>query len=566
MLRCISENRLGDMRVYKFFLSSFLILSIPAIAEIDYSQVPEKWREMIRNEFENVYERKTEAIPVKDRNIIQITTIEIPENEVEGILSKYVDANTTKYSQVEKNGKKYIRFFFDEAKIPETLSVFLKSHKYSASIKKEFLGIKMQGHSSYFIWHPSDKSYEPVALRLKQLTNDNTYGHNSLSSLEDGIRNNDFLETTLRESDDKITSFLPERFAAQMVYTDKIKYSYTVRTLTSPVGNKSTKWFGLHGLLSKTHLLKELADKKKMSVDQWIKEIYIPKLAQFSANINFNHGFYVAGHTQNLLAYVDRETGDLANIGFKDLPDILIDPFTRLSQGKPVNLDPSVGDHSIVYWDYLDGSYGKAVPGYNLALYTGQSVIDMEPDYRKKAELMLEFIDEYKKNVERLTGKKINFSDSGNSYLVQLKEYVTRKDTDFPEAENPLRQYGSPRAVLGEIQNDLYLRYLEDITPKLNNENLGYKQKTLSKIFKKYFYNEQLCYFVVGGRMETVLNLGIGKYGFDGKGIFQYDPKTKQIISYAYNLSPEDLTKVKASRVIIKSIIYCLKGMLSKLR
>lgn len=543
----------------------FLIF-LPGItrAQINYDRVPHEWHDYLKHEFMNIAVRSDEIIPESDQKIIKIHHIEVLENKAESFRSSFLDGNSTKYAYVERNGKKYVRFFFDKSELNKIQLSIMKAQKLK--IKQEFLGVRLQGHSSYFVWKPDDSTYRPVILKLQMK------GYNHQGILCNGVKVNDFIEKTLSESSNRSIGYLPERFTSTVFRKIPADggYSYLIRDLASPhvIKGGNIKFIPLHGLLSKGEFLKKLAEKKKMTVDRWIQSIYIPKLAEFSATINLDHGFYVEGHTQNLIAFVDEKTGDLLSIGFRDLSDVMVDPHLRMSQGKSLNYNYKNKIWSRVNESFIDVQIAKK-PGYNLGIYTGQSVSDLYDDQRKNAKLAVEFMEEYKKLAEKKLNRKITISSEAQKYFSELKDYANGSKKIIPDVPLDKLRWGEIRYIMSEVQQDIYEQFIKNTIPVISKDSFSYKQRILKNIYKNQNRHGLVTYFNVEGVEKSNPKFIFNKvrFGFDGKGVFTYHPKTKKILSYAHKLTEKNIEVIRNNKLNIsaRGSYKCFSGILQNL-
>ncbi len=544
------------VRVRLVFLL-IIFLSAGSNADIDYSQIPQEWVTFLKHEFMNIAQRRDEIVPETSQKIIEIHHIEVPEQKADSFKSSFLDKNSSKYAYTEKDGKKFVRFFFDKSALEKRKLKRLKK-LFPDQIKQEFLGVRLQGHSSYFVWKPDDKTYRPVILKFQK------ENHNLKGILRNGVRVNDFVEKTLLESNNSSIGFLPERFTSTFKMNQGKSYSYLIRDLVSPhIADKSARLVPMHGLLSRGELLKNLAAKKKMTVDDWIRKIYIPKLAEFSATINLEHGFYVEGHTQNLLAFINEETGDLSSIGFRDLSDVMVDSHLRISQGKALNYDPQKSIWSVVNENFVGAEVAKR-PGYNIGIYTGQSVSDLYLDERKNAKLTLEFMEQYQKAAEKKLNRKITLSPDAKKYILLMEDYANGRVDNLQRIWPKERGWGEFIGAMSEIQQEIYEEFFKDTIPSVTDESFVYKQSVLKRLYNNQKGRNLVTYLDPGGveksRPDFFKKI---LFGFDGKGIFTYHPKTKKVLSYAHTVSDANIKVINSNK--LRMSVLKQGGCLSRL-
>ena len=170
------------------------------------------------------------------------------------------------------------------------------------------------------------------------------------------------------------------------------------------------EYISLHSLFGCKECLENYAKAAGLTPGEWVKSIYLPKLAEVSAEAIFRHGLFFEDHTQNLIAVIDPKSGQLIKFVRRDLSDVVVDPLISL-MAKDEDLEwfnfVSINMLSTRFVD--DRKILACEPGYNFSYYTAQSVV-FPLNGEQKLELSQIFLRHFMTSVEKFTAKDFSWS------------------------------------------------------------------------------------------------------------------------------------------------------------
>ncbi len=159
----------------------------------------------------------------------------------------------------------------------------------------------------------------------------------------------------------------------------------------------------------------------------------MPKLAKFLAKLNYKYGLYPTPHTQNLLAVLNFETGDIEQFSFRDGADVSFDPFIRYIQNKKPLWTQSDGIYNLLGNASTTVAHASEVP--NPGSINGGQIgywnlhhITADPKFNKK--LKREFLYAYIDQVQKVL--KLSLSPIPSNVIEQsLNETYTPGSATF---------------------------------------------------------------------------------------------------------------------------------------
>ncbi len=570
------------------FLLLFLLINA-AFGAIDLNEVPKKWRKYIELEFKNAEKRKSITLPLdhKDNIIREIYHYQVPLDDAFVITTESLEKENIDFAIETRDGRKWLNVFFDPTEFSGKSIVSDLPHENNfkhisywirgiTKPKRKVLdslasdppksilkGIKIQGHSSYFVWDPKKPENSPMFLKTN-----NWAGHNDGENLRNGVHGNTILEKIYNHTpNSQKFHYLPEKFVATV--GKKGTYSYLLRSV-EPEGGlpKGSYMVPLHGLLDKDYW--EQKTNNVFAFDSFMREELVPKLAKFHAQLNFTHGIYVEGHGQNLFAILDEKTDKIIDIGFRDISDVMFDPHIRLSQGKRLfyNVNPNLKPHSIVNENFVDGKLNHR-PGIHSWSYSSQAYNPFMNHFRsiKFSDIFLNY---YLREAERIKGGSINLTTQSEEALANLKAALSGKTTvkrtkniggkkiayfeNIKEAENLDDQNIFKRiqkAVAYTVQ-DIYQQMSKHYLFKINRSHFDYDQKYLKHIFGSKRNTGHIVHLTPVEDFDKKRFKFIPKkytYGFDGTRVFAFDKDRKIVISYTMDLNEFEQKSIQANQL-----------------
>ena len=425
-------------------------------------------------------------------------------------------------------------------------------------IKKDFgapvktlLGIKLLSQETWFVWDPTKLPIEPFQIKMFRL---------------DGARAifaSDVLSTYLAaDMTDSLVGMVPELSSVnvmkpapddpglsdlhygQIVRSMKVRRSKGAKELPA-----SAKLLPLHGVLG-SDKARLAAEKMGLTLHQWILREYLPKLARFSAEMNFRYGIFHASHTQNLMVYLDENTGEILCFVAKDFSDINVDPWYLVDRG----MDPQMMKtfHSLAKTfpiRILNNEEEQAETprngeaGFFLANFLGQSVDGFETDLAKIREYDRQFLKKYIHYSQKQTGTSIALSPAATQAMKFLKTPPTGSEKSDDWGPWPTNKEAM-QVVFQNVYDTITAKHLPKILPKY----IHYSQNMLSNVFARNSAWNDVVWAFSGARQQFLLEHGILGYAFDGKGVIAYELKSGRIYGFAHGLTSEEKLQILTPR------------------
>lgn len=398
----------------------------------------------------------------------------------------------------------------------------------------------------------------PFIVKMQKIISSKPY--NSAETVSNAVNVNEALESIILEREDEGFTILPERLGVTLQTDDDLVHTNLVRSLT-PQGDFVSPFaetYPLHGFLG-SHLLREAAEKMGLSEDEWILQEYLPKLARFSAVTNFVHGVYFQAHTQNQLIRVHSFTGEIEDFPQRDLNDVLIDEHLRRSLGKSIYSNLSLNSTRIygqMHFNHVDSHSAKDA-GWNLALYTGQSVLlSAQRDLGRIIYLpeaypqSHTFLSEYLSEAQRVSGVTIQLSRASKNFMNELAQVA---DPNFPryELSQIEGEYTSLRNGMALVLQDIYNQVSRHITPTIKPEMIIQSQSTLRKIFKDHVISRNVTLTTPDSRrlFENIFSRRRIRYAYNRETqeitAFLRTWRQTQILGTAYQLTDLEVSQIE---------------------
>lgn len=472
------------------------------------------------------------------------------EANAESLRSQYADLDPGTLNQVyfQKEGKTYMRVFCpkkDEAEVG-MLTILFGPPKY------EYEGTRWLSKATYLIYSTKESNLVPIYVKVP----DGKDINNSFMA-KSALQNNDFIESQLREDKEPGFSFFPER-TISLVSSKGFEYANVFRS-ANPVGSTNESHplpESLHVVLGgavddaalfhhavtqhrrriisdkgpdpakyfKTPLLNKYARAKNMSQDEWIEKEYLPKLARWIAKLNFKYGLYIEGHTQNILARISEETGEILDFTFRDVGDVLTDPLKRTLEGKKYQEGTAEERHRFqVNRHYDDEKKKMREAGENSWGMTAQSLWSFEIKKESQPKWVGIYLKEYLKAVREMPG------------LENVNVQLPKK----------LGEGWGPQ--FAKIVQEIHDKVTKARIPHIEREWYLANREAAREVFLKMFREGHVVYPFRDGydKISNLIHEDKMKglvFVSDGKRAYAVESKTSRILGMTGNLS-EDTQK-----------------------
>jgi hypothetical protein len=379
--------------------------------------------------------KRRDPIAPENREIFLISYFDVPEAEVQVVLGAY-PSYVPDQLKIVSDGETYYRFFIPDKYQFErrwNVSVPLQDIRARYELKRgRYYAAKIQGNGSFLIFDSVD-IYRAFVAKFFHRRHDIKKNRNKIEDGAFGVRAGDYIRNLLESDPHPLVEFLYEPSAYGIKKRTRPDpeaplYAQSTRELSiDSIKNEKTTVYPLHALLGlkvgiteagtdyRTHLhraLEEAASHLGVTVSEWVKNEYAKKLARFVAITQFRYGIYIEGHTQNLLARINNETGEIESFLFRDATDVLFDYYPLIAKGKkvPVEIFGQQTPSEIFRWTRTEGESDR-LPEYMFLEYTNQSMkaqnlpFDTETLSGSYKNYLLEFIEQ----AQEITGVKILF-------------------------------------------------------------------------------------------------------------------------------------------------------------
>jgi hypothetical protein len=325
-----------------------------------------------------------------------------------------------------------------------------------------------------------------------------------------------------------------------------------VRTLSDSNGIKEWE----KKLKSPLDLVEDYAKKAGLSSTDWIEQEYIPKFANFLADMHFRYGILPEAHTQNITVRINVQDGRIEGFDFRDMRDVLFDALPTVLRGAH-QIGPIPKEASRINWHFLQPIARTAGP--NTFWYASQGVDSFISSNNSMARgsAILSFLKAYVARAQEIAGIPIQISDKNKKLL----DYLSRKGVDSRDII-PREKY----AIQGVVQ-ETYDQISKHRFDSLLERSVALNQASLHKVFKSHLADESISWILPRSRARfkvarSIPGIGLN-YRYDGYGILLRD-RTGAPLAYAYDLSPEERAIIEeAPRV--QSYFNCLRSALSRL-
>lgn len=411
----------------RFFYLIFGLGSVSACTSgVAYAKAdslpPKKWQEFLRLDREyNVPGRRGAIVSAENRRVLtvydfKIAVADFARNELQhwvkdraAFESHFIDSVTRRFSQIEIGGKAYYRVYVLEG---EKDLIAALSQKYGPP-GHELRATKLNARTSYLLWDPK-RNDESIIIKLQR-----PGSSNRPILVRTAVINSDIAESSLQEPHSELIKFMPERFGISLIQSN-LEFGYVLRSVegVQTSATHRTEVLPLHGFLGSERIVNAAANLG-LTRAEWIRQEYLPKLARFNAELNFHQAIYTSAHTQNLMIEIDPKKGSIESFFFKDLADDLYDPELREARHLPVHTDKIPSD---VIWNHVVANHSDDYRvGGNATGFVSQSVLEHERDETLHFGLMGDYLEAYKSEAERISGRPITLSPESRALIEQLK-------------------------------------------------------------------------------------------------------------------------------------------------
>lgn len=478
---------------------------------------PPGWENYILlDQLSNIATRRNETLKPAETQIVPVYHVDVPREQIHLSESRFSDKATRQRVFIQKNGKSYIRFYFTEAAgFPLD-----ELKKLNLPIESTHWGTKMQSHSTFLVWEKQSPKPEPFFLKIA-----------APHWIDNGVRNSEVAETILRKNGNSFATLFRESIGTSFKLGN-IGFGNAFREAKPLAMSPTAELAPVHGLLGSREDLLALAQARGLkNADEWIQREYLPKLAEFIAQMQFRHGLYLPAHTQNLVLQINRKTGKIEGFAGRDMVDVILDPFVLGWRGTPSPIKAGKYPGSVLFKSYVDGTDAKN-PGYHLASFTAQSVVDITLDPTERQIYAGTFLDAYRKAAEKETGMDFKLSGEAGAAIAALK---SGKD---PAAHSQSKDTPEPEATFVLLGQELYTRVAEargsslSKTPLVTAKAKGAAEAT----FFEYIYRQKVVQLKPGQWAVTLADQGNLDYQLTETGILAYPKGSPDPIAFVYDL------------------------------
>lgn len=501
------------------YITKYNLSKIDPLYGLDY-----EWKEFLTLEREkNVHLTNATIYSEKELETFHLLQFIIPEEYFQN--NKYAKFLVTESENMNSNDKLVI---YDSAKEKKGISYFVKSSQVSEVLhliqhfgqpKNEFLGLKLSGRSSNLIWDPEGK-VSPFILKLDRYSSE---------FMSEGVKGTDLI----MKHNSPDLKIMQEK-ASVLVQLHSFHFNrYLIRDVSEITKNfnKGVKTYPLHGFIG-SDLIDQLAAKMNLSRQEWIAKEYIPLLAKKLASQNYLTGIYLNNHTQNSLIEINRSSGKISDFIFKDIQDIMVDPFFFSSES---NYKDIKSFNNRLYNHFFDSHFlaktrGKEA-GIHFALYDAQSILSLTKDTFTLRIFMGIFLKNYLNEVQKLTGIPLVLSTESTKLINDLADGL-----EVYAVESSSLSY--LQSATAKILNDIHSKFIEWQFQGVSSDHFEYNQITLYYHFNELF-KENKAFFVAPAKKLFV------KYGIYNDRLIAYDTRNKSILATSIKLLPEELESIK---------------------
>ncbi len=382
-----------------FFRACLLFLTLLACLPT-FGQTPQGFDEYIDLEQNyNVFGRTSEVLSPEQAAERNLFGIYIPSDQLTVVRSKKWREDP--WASVLGDHRLSLPLFVRNDQ--EDKMNLIKDANPGALVFSEQKALRLQGKSSFLSW--CDGCQRPMTF-LKIQTKWGSQQKNTAYHGQLAVRVNDVIESLMEGASGSGVDYFPERFSVAYK-DDNVRHSYSVRSLEtkfqSAMGQSNEVMLPVHGILRK-----EFFAERGWDLDQWVLEEYIPHLAKMNAYLQFEKGIYLEGHTQNLVVFVDQDTGEINRMAFRDIADIMIDPFIGLAKGEKhhyESLKETTQPCLIYQRTYEDPDIPTPKAYYEW--YMGQGITTSTKNWFKKRKIAKKYLQVFFAEYESLTGEAV---------------------------------------------------------------------------------------------------------------------------------------------------------------
>lgn len=372
--------RTSDILLVVAFGFCGLFSSGATAADVDGSKLPSRHLEEIyHDQHFNVLTRLYENLDSTQSQPIEFAEILIPIDRVQFVFGTGVALPEHLNPIVFEGGVKYMRFFAPDLPYVDALDRLKKIGKFV----RNWMGVKIQGKATFHLWDPEHPERPNVRIKVERNGNglrDPDRRYNTFSNSQQAILISNIIRKLEAEKPNALASFYNEVFAAGITEGD-FTYNYLLRLIPEEALNRgeAESFVPLHGFLN-SPFITHLAEKKGVDIKSWVRQEYIPKLAQVAAYYNFELGVWFEGHSQNMSILIDSPKSEIKKFFIKDAPDVLLSPFHQAISGVLPQYNFSL--ISRAYEKFIDETSGFTlrIPGIYNAVFLSQSLKDITSD------------------------------------------------------------------------------------------------------------------------------------------------------------------------------------------
>jgi len=323
---------------------------------------------------------------------------------------------------------------------------------------------------------------------------------------------NDYIQTQLHELPPELRNLTMNSFMSINLSVFGIPISIGYRS-AARIRNKPENIlvYPGHGLLGCEECVEKYAKKwsgdfdSNKAVAQWKTQELLPKLAKYMALSHHTLGVSFEAHTQNMVIDIDKNTGEIKAIYFRDFADVLLNPIVLIADNRfPEKLDWKRVKLVSMHPNYFSDQSTAVARDiwYHASIYSGQGITSHIEGFPRQQKYMLEFLQLYLKESEKILGEKIELSQDAKDVLERLANQTIRKDSGELQERSHLRN--AMASVLKPIIEDIHQKKTAQLEEQLRSAVANADQEMAKKIFYKAMTRQKIVYMGQGERQQIL--------------------------------------------------------------
>lgn len=433
---------------------------------------------------------------------------------------------------INKNGKKYVRIFMAD----EEFTHFAEATQILGPPQPQiFWGTRKTSKATYFIWDPTHPKSTPFEIKMQRdlkFAGDISKQVNTYLSAKNSVITSDLVQQRMLKVgyDGSSGSLKPERVAVGIAIGD-FSFANSSRAVDSLHGPPRAELAerSLHGVLG-SPLLHDS------------NNFHLPALVKMLVIYNYELGFQLEAHTQNLISLMDRSTHALERLDTRDTGDIMWDPIINLAfSHSPSSQHIPFG----VVNEFFDATKpGLKEPGAFFVEF-GLHAVLARVQREMYGALTAEFFDLYLNAIKELIGVEIHLDRKHQNLLNRLRAGAFLSLEDDPASFSrgvrtvPIKVEGDWAAA--ELMDEIYEAVIKALWKR---EQAAIKidpalHSTLDSIFKNSTTaRRNFPFFAFQER-----NLSNLKYAWVTNGFWALT-STGEPVAFVYGLSQTEQAQV----------------------